>query len=113
MDRVIGAFGASPFKAFARDFAKVAADPRTQHLAVTAAQAYAPQQTAQAAQYAQAAANALRAGKRPPPRPMMMPAMPNVADDGGPVVAPVKRGNFIAIAAIAGAGLLALLLLKR
>lgn len=107
---------ASPLQSFARDVAKVAADPRTQHLVVTAAQAYAPQQTAQAAQYAQAAASALRAGRRPPTMPRMpmrpMP-MPNVSDDGGPAVAPVQRGNFITIGVIAGAALIIFLLLRK
>lgn len=100
---------------------RVATDSRAQRLAVAAGQAYAPEQVATAQRYASQAQQILHARVVTPPAPrqrmpmMPMPPMPtDVNDDGAlPPGTHASQGNLIGIAAVAGAGLILFLVLRR
>lgn len=118
----------SPFKAIARVGTRVAKgvystarDPNVQAAAVAAAQQYAPGQYAQVTQQANRYVQQGRQIQqilRPPgaPPPMMPPPpMPDGGDDGAPEPGQhIKTSHgLFTFAAIAGAGLIVVLLLKK
>lgn len=119
----------SAFKSVGRGIAtgaragySAASDPRLQRAAAAAAQAYAPGQYAQVTEYADRARGIIRPpmpGQPMPMQQMPMPQMPQMPmpggdDDMGPAPGgPVQKGNMFMIAALAGAGLLVFLLLRK
>ncbi len=94
---------------------KALKDPRVQQAAVAAGQSYVSSQGGgQYAQYIQQARSLLPGSAPPPPPPGAM--MPDGGDDADTIPAsagPVQKGNFMTIAAIAGAGLIIFLLLRK
>lgn len=110
----------SALKRVARGAYDVARDPNVQRAAMAAGQAYAPQQYAQAAMYADRARGLVRAGApqgppMPPQMQMMPPQGPPMYDesDGGPQMAPVKKGNMLPLLLIGGAIVVVLFVLKK
>jgi len=109
--------GFNPFsavKSAARGVYHVAADPRVQRAAASAAQAYAPGQYAQVTEYADRARGIIR-----PPGPMgpgpgpMMPG-PAADDDAAPAPAgPVQRGNLLLIGGAVVVGLVLFLAMRK
>lgn len=112
--------GFSPFSALktvARTAARVATNPNVQRAAVAAGQAYAPEQYAQAQQYAAKARHVYRTVIGPNGRPIQVAAdaptdMPPVATDSSPEPGGKSGGGMLTLAAIGG-GLLLVLLLTR
>lgn len=124
----LGSLGFNPFSAVAKAVtttvktgARVATDPRFQAVATAAGTVYAPQQTAQVQRYASQIQSQIQRAKgimqpvAQPARGMpMQPMMQPYGDDDLPASGgPVQRGNFMWIAAIAGAGLVLLLVLRK
>lgn len=115
--------GANPFSAIAagvkagvRTTAAVVRDQRVQNVATVAAQQYAPQQYAQAGRIAAQVSRTLRPPQPPrmPPQQMqqMQPMQP-MEDDGGGGAPVNKNSNILTIAAIAGVGVILLLMMRK
>ena len=124
VDVLVGQIGFSVNDVF-KTAAQVAADPRTQRVAATTANAYYPEQYRQVQQGVQQAKQVLRTNDihyqqlmrqraRQPIMPMMpmQPMMP-MDPDGAPVSSPVEHGNLLMIGGVAAAGLLLFLLLRK
>lgn len=126
MSVLVGQIGFNPLDAFkqvARTSAQVAADPRTQRVAATAANAYYPEQYQQVQQGVDQARQVLRQNdvryqqlmqrQAQRPRMMPMPMMPQFDPDGAPTSSPVEHGNIIGLIGIGAAGLVLFLLLRK
>lgn len=98
----------------------VARDPNVQRAAMAAGQAYAPQQYAQAATYADRARGLVQQ-IRPPGPPQMMPQgpmppqmpMPPMDDEPPARMAPIQKGNLLPMLLLGGGVVVLVLLLKR
>jgi len=120
MGVLVGQIGWSPWSAVkqvANTAARVASDPRAQRAAATAANAYYPEEYQQIQQKVGQARQILRQndGK---PHPHHAPTQPQFDpgaeqfDPGASAPAPIN-GHFIGLAAVAGAGLILVLLLRK
>ncbi len=124
VDVLVGQIGFSVTDVF-KTAAQAAADPRTQRVAATAANAYYPEQYQQVQQGVQQAKQVLRTNDihyqqlmqrraRQPMMPMMpMQPMPQFDPDGAPGSSPVEHGNLLMIGGVAVAGLFLFLLLRK
>jgi hypothetical protein len=124
---LVGQIGFNPWSAIKQvehTAVRVASDPRAQRAAATAANAYYPEQYAQVRQKVGQARQILRQNDgqyqqameqraHQPPMPQFGPMPPQFDPDSGGPTAPVQHGNIIGLAAVAGAGLVLFLLLRK
>jgi len=124
-DVLVGQIGFSVTDAL-KTAAQAAADPRTQRVAATAANAYYPEQYAQVQQGVQQAKQVLRTNdihyqqmlQRRAQQPRMMMPMPppmQLDEEGAPIPSggPVQHGNLLMIGGLAVAGVVLFLVLRK